>query len=179
MTDDSGYTLVEMLAALAVIGMTFGGLSAGISVLARNQTAATTRIGSSENLIASQASLEAALTWVKSGDILAGTTRRLELKCSRGDRCEAAGGLKDGPVSLIRTGGDRVEGIAATGYDFGYVTSGGLAQTWSAEGDDRLLAIVLRSNLSGAAVAVMRFRQEQSFRCEYDVVIASCREPAA
>lgn len=178
MTRDSGYTLVEMLAALAVIGLAFGGLSAGVSVLGRHQISATKRIVSGEDLAAAQAGLEAALSTVKIGDILSGNGRRLEISCATGAQCNATGNPDGVPVSVVRAGGDRVSAIAANGYSFAYMTSVGPAPTWSSAGDSALFAVVLQTKASGnQPVAVMRLRQEQAFRCEYDVVIASCREP--
>jgi hypothetical protein len=44
---------------------------------------------------------------------------------------------------------------------------------------DGLTAITLTTDKARATpVAVLRLREEQALRCEYDVVIASCREPA-
>ena len=82
-------------------------------------------------------------------------------------------------MSITRSAADRIAAVPAPGYRFGYQTTSGPASSWSAEGLDGLAAIILTADKARATpVAVLRLREEQAFRCEYDVIIASCRDQA-
>lgn len=177
MNRDAGYTLVEMMAALAVIGLAFGGLAAGSHILMRQQRNAALRVATSEELSAAQASLDSALGTMKRNDIVLAEARRIEITCAIGERCGApdAGGI----VAVTRTGADYVAVTATRGYRFDYQTTAGPAARWGAGSRDDLVAVSLTADKPRATpLAVFRLRQEQAFRCEYDVVVASCRAPA-
>ena len=180
MTREAGYTLVEMLAALAVIGLAFGGLSAGSHILMRQQRSATSDVAVSEGLAATQAGLEKALGNVKSGDVLFADARRIEFACEADERCEAGDIARDDLMSSARVGPGRVAVEAARGYRFHFWTATGLTPLWSSGSKDTLIGVTLTTAEARATpIAMVRLREEQAFRCEYDVVIASCREPAS
>lgn len=179
MTREAGYTLVEMLAALAVIGMAFGGLAAGSHILLRQQRNTTSDVATSEAFAATQASLEKVLSNVKSGDVLFADARRIEFACEAGGHCAPGDLARDDIVSSARVGAGRVAVAPARGYRFLFWTAAGQTPLWSSESKNALAGVALTEDTPRATpIALVRLREEQAFRCEYDVVIASCREPA-
>ena len=179
MSRDAGYTLVEMLAALAVISMAFGGLAAGSHILLRQQRGASSDVATSEGFALAQRDLEAALGKVKTSDVRFADARRIEIACWVGESCEARTLASGEVVSSERVSAGQVAITAAPGYRFAFWTATGRTPIWSAESKDKLAGVTLTSERPRATpIAVVRLREEQAFRCEYDVVIVSCREPA-
>jgi len=179
MSREGGYTLVEMLAALAVIGLAFGGLTAGSHILLRQQRSTTSDVATSDALATTQASFEKALGNVKSGDVLFADARRIEFACETDGHCGSGDLTGDDIVSSARVGADRVAVVAARGYRFLFWTATGQTPLWSSESKDGLAGVTLTTDKARATpIAVVRLREAQAFRCEYDVVIASCRDTA-
>jgi prepilin-type N-terminal cleavage/methylation domain-containing protein len=180
MSREAGYTLVEMLAALAVIGLAFGGLAAGSHILLRQQRGAASDVAMGEELATAQASLKAALAGVKHDDILLAEPRRIEIACRAGERCDPTPNSEEGgPVVVTRTGADHVALTPARGYVLTYQTTAGAVTRWAAGSRDSLTTITLTADKPRATpVAVVWLREAQAYRCEYDVIIAACRSAA-
>ncbi len=186
---DAGYTLAEMLAALMIVGLAIGGLSAGLGVLGRLQSMNARAVGALQATHIAQVGLRDLLS-------SAGPFRALDVNGLQGD----AAGLQF-PCGAARCrarllppagGGARLELTAANGrvrtmdlrdpgpLAFSYVGGLGPSPTWPPAGGERqaLRAVSLLRRPNGSAaepVLEARIWREQPAACDFDVVMQDCR----
>ncbi len=187
--NDDGYTLAEMLAALAILGLAIGGLGLVVSLIARQQLTAMHL----QNRLTDARAADRALTTLVADELAAGA----DLRDLRGD----AGGLwfacgtatcaarltPDGRRTMLllrdRSGAGRRLRLRAPNLRFSYVGASGSVEGWPAPprpGDiaqeQAPRAIILRSVAAPLAVTPIWRREPRD--CQYDAIAGACRAVA-
>ncbi|KQY96876.1 hypothetical protein ASD21_22980 [Caulobacter sp. Root1455] len=186
MTDDGGYTLAEMLAALAILGMAMGGLGLVASLIARQQLASS-RV--STRLIEDRAADRALTLWLAEQDALtlSGDDRRLSATCGEAACSARLEADKRRTVLILqaRSGPARRLRLRQRDVRFGYLDSRGAAAVWPRsdrrEGDARDAApraILLVAKGANAPLAVARVWTREPRDCQFDAIIGACRTKA-
>ena len=182
---EAGYTLAEMLAALAILGLTVAGLTEGTRVIGRLQAKAT---GAAQAAAADRRA-ETALDGLMAGQgpfvsdgrgDLRGDTSSFEFGCGAG-RCGAAIVKDRGRTWLVvHRGGQRQRtALAAEGATFSYADSEGSASLWPS-GSPRpqvLTAVLLRASERGGdrTLAAAHLWIEEPRNCVFDAIAQGCR----
>jgi prepilin-type N-terminal cleavage/methylation domain-containing protein len=183
MTDD-GYTLAEMLAALAILGMAMGGLGLVANLIARQQLAAS-RIHT--RLVDDRAADRALGLWLTEQDAatLAGDDRRLSATC--GDAvCSARLETDKSRTVLVlqgRSGPARRLRLRQRDVRFGYTDGLGETAAWprpgeAAANDPRPAApraVLLGVRGRAAPLAVARVWTREPRDCQFDAIVGACR----
>lgn len=184
-----GYTLTETLAALLMIGLAIGGLSAGVRVIGLHQSAALRNISYSHDFRG--ADLALAKLFAGQGPFvsterssLAGTSDRFSFPCSGTKPCEAA--LSETPSGARLT----VQGVSGDAdiplprvkqASFAYVSADGPRSSWPpAHGQAetlRSIIVVGEGSGVGAPLASVRLWREQPVACAFDPISQDCRVP--
>lgn len=180
---DDGYTIAEMLAALAILGMGMGGFGLVTSLIARQQLASN-RIHAR---LVDDGTADRALTlWLADQDAttLHGDARGLSATCGE-ITCEARLEADKRRTVLVlrgRLGSARRLRLRQEHVRFAYVDSRGVAGAWpwaaGAEADIRNAtprAILLTASDSAAPLAVARVWPREPRDCQFDAIIAACR----
>jgi prepilin-type N-terminal cleavage/methylation domain-containing protein len=186
MTED-GYTLVEMLVAMLIIGLAIGGVTESTRVLALIQNRATRMSDAATSTHAAEESLAA--LFARQGPFrsdvptsLVGQPRRLTFPC-QGRICGAAlRDVADGSALDLNLSGARVRHVMLTGLralTFNYVDAKSTGQAWppANPSDWRLLrAVSISSNAAGDPIplAMARLWIEQPAACQ---PAETCRAP--
>jgi prepilin-type N-terminal cleavage/methylation domain-containing protein len=181
MTDD-GYTLAEMLAALAILGMAVGGLGLVTSLIARQQLAAH-RV--STRLAESRAADRALGLWLADQDptTLRGDGRRLSAACGQAT-CTArleADKLRTVLILQGRSGTVRRFRLRQPRLGFGYSDGLGQVAVWSrrgsneGEGDGLAPRAIVLTATNDAPLAVARVWPREPRDCQFDVIVGACR----
>jgi prepilin-type N-terminal cleavage/methylation domain-containing protein len=181
MTDD-GYTLAEMLAALAILGMAVGGLGLVTSLIARQQLAAH-RI--SIRLAEERAADRALGLWLADQDpaSLSGDDRRLSAACGPAI-CTArleADRLRTVLILQGRSRAVRRLRLRQPRLRFSYSDGLGQVAVWPQPGKDEegAKAAVPRTLVLAAAndipLAVARVWPREPRDCQFDAIAGACR----
>ena len=182
---EAGFTLAEMLAALAILGLTVAGLTDGTRVIGRLQAKAT---GAAQAAAADRRA-EAALDSLLSGQgpfvsdgrgDLRGDASSFAFDCAAG-RCGAAI-VKDQDRAwlVVHRGGQQHRTVlAAPGAAFSYADSEGSASLWPS-GSPRpqaLTAVLLRASERGGerTLAAAHLWIEEPRNCVFDAIAQGCR----
>lgn len=185
---EAGYTLTETLAALAVIGLSIGGLSFGMQVVGGQQAA----LGS---VVLAAQSARAAETWLErrladaapfrahQPERLSGDGEGFRFDCAEAQLCAAdiVEGERGRRLTLFAGEGDPLtfrlsdKGAAR----FVYRGAGDLLAAWPPAGGARqaLRSVALLQG-EGAAQRVVfetRIRIEQPLDCQFDAILQDCR----
>lgn len=184
---DAGYTLVETLGALAILGLAIGGLAAGASALGRGQGVLGSELADARALRAGQAILDQSLSGegpfrAHEPAAFTGDGSGFRFACGEPQPCEvaletAASGLA---LHLRRASGERrlPLRIQAPGR-FVYRGREGDNDAWppSKPGRDALRAVILVTGAPPAeSVAIAaRVWREQPVACEFDALLQDCR----
>lgn len=188
--NDDGYTLAEMLAALAILGLAIGGLGLVVSLISRQQWTAQ-RL---HDRLADARAADRALDVLFANELAAGANLRdlqgdtegLSFTCGTA-RC-AAQLRSDGKRTLLllrdRSGVGRRLRLRARNLRFSYVGASGASDGWPAPrlgdtppDDSKKSAprtIILRSD-AAAPLAVARIEAREPRDCRYDTIAAACR----
>jgi hypothetical protein len=191
MTRD-GYTSVEALAALLIIGLTTAGLATAIALLANQQR----RVESILLTFSRERSLTVGLAQAiqpygpfrsDHAGSLAGSADRLEFRCGA-ETCGAR--LEEGRV-LIRSHGGAVRRVPLPNGAkprFRYIGSGGSSAFWPPSPQPppapawqvlRAIAVDDGQGEWARALAIVPVWNQQAPDCEYDLVIQDCRSSAS
>lgn len=187
---DAGYTAMEALAALAILGLALGGLTGGLKVIALGESRAAAKVAGSFDLGTADRELAALVQGQgpfrsDEPDAFTGDARSFEFPCGSGT-CGAE--LTDvgltvtqppaAPRTIPLSGADRLQ--------FSYVGSqsqvpawpaappSGTAQPWQV-----LQTILLQDAASGEPVVATRITIQQAADCQYDGIIKDCRKVGA
>lgn len=181
MTDD-GYTLAEMLAALAILGMAVGGFGLVTSLIARQQLAAH-RV--STRLTEGRAADRALDLWLAEQDpaSLSGDDRRLSATCGPATCSARLEADKQHTVLVLqgRSGAARRLRLRQPRLRFGYNDGLGLAAAWPRPGGDGgdAKALPPRAIVLVAAdsepLAVARLWPREPRDCQFDAIAGACR----
>ncbi len=182
-----GYTLIEMLAALAIIGLAFGGLTMGVGVIGNAQSSLVAVLSHDQAVRTAQTEIEHIL--LRHGAYRAqdaakftGATDQFTFDCGGAEPCQVA--LEDeakGLAVLVRRQGgvvDRAELGKVGPARFLYQGSKGQSATWPPGGTDRqaLKSIVLvRDADDQKPLFVAQAWLEQPLQCDFDVILQDCR----
>lgn len=183
---DDGYTLAEMLAALAILGMAMGGLGLVVSLMARQNLAATR---AHMRLVDDRAADRALTHWLVDLDAetLRGDDRSLSAACGPAtcsarlevDKARTILTLKagSGPARRLRLGQRDLR--------FAYADRQGLVAAWPRpdvvdEGGSEDVLRAVRLAAPGAAIpsAVARVWTREPRDCEFDAIVGACRAAA-
>ena len=179
---DEGYTLAEMLAALAILGMAVGGFGLVTSLIARQQLAAN-RV--STRLAEGRAAERALVLWLADQDPLTlnGDDRRLSATCGP-TTCTARLEADKSRTMLIlqgRSGATRRLRLRQPRVQLGYSDNLGRATVWPRPGSDeggarplapRAIVLVAANN---APLAVARIWPREPRDCQFDAIAGACR----
>ena len=179
MKPKAGYTLVTMLAAIAVIGMTAAAVSNVLLNLSRNQGRASASLARMRTDTAIASAFVDAVPAGANYSTLSGGVGHLQLDCPGGP-CEANVLSSHGRFVLALTHpGAGTETIDLAGpVQFQYQTTAGFSDQWPAQTPNASLsgiALVTHEAEGLRPLAVVRVRQRQPRDCEYDAVIRDCR----
>jgi type II secretory pathway pseudopilin PulG len=177
MKSKAGFTLVHMLAAIAVIGLAVTGISQATIVVGRYQAKAGDVLARSGDRDAVQRSLDSLTAQIADNSTLVGAPDGLVALCGAIECSLALAGGKHSTELRIAFGSEissmRTPGPAT----FAYQTDKDLRETWpTADLTETLRAIVLLDE-AAAPIAVARLRETQTRDCEYDAIIRDCRAP--
>jgi prepilin-type N-terminal cleavage/methylation domain-containing protein len=187
--NDAGYTLSEMLAALAVIGLSVGGLSLGVQVIAPLQLSTSRAVSKLESTRAAQQRLE---QWLARGapfgsqqpDQLSGDATNLQFQCGEPAPCTAQILTAGATAQLKLTNGDSaatpsVLPLTAAAASFRYHSAETEGQAWPPSDTTRqaLRSVALLQTTSQGDTAVLEARiwPEQHAICDFDPVMQDCR----
>ena len=182
---DEGYTLAETLAALTILGLALGGIGLVVSLIGRQQLAATR---AHSTVMASRAANDAleSLTgnqgpFTSGGrQTFTGQPRQLSFPCADRPcwaRLEPIG--KD--QRLIVMGPDGVvtsTRLRQASAQFSYTDALGATDHWPRIHGGALRAIGIRRDNSSAPLAVARIWRQEPRDCQFDGVNKACREEA-
>lgn len=181
--NDDGYTLAEMLAALAILGMAIGGLGLVASLITRQQLTAN-RIHL--RLVDDRAADRALGQWIEELDpaTLSGDARALSATCGR-SLCEArleADKRRTVLVLRARTGATRRLRLRQAAVRLTYVDSRGATEEWpravmtsAATRDAAPRTVLLTAQGAAAPLAVARVWSREPRDCQFDAIIGGCR----
>lgn len=179
--NDEGYTLAEMLAALAILGMAVGGLGLVTSLIARQQLAAN-RV--SVRLMEDRAAERALTLWLAEQDAttLTGDDRTLSASCGPA-ACTARlqpEGRRTVLILQARSGSARRLRLHRRDVRFGYRDRGEVVVWPRTDGDDGDVkdvaprAIVL-ATANKTVLAVARPWPREPRDCQFDAIAGACR----
>lgn len=181
--NDDGYTLAEMLAALAILGMAMGGLGLVANLIARQQLASN-RIHM--RLVDDRAADQALTSWLDQQNVatLRGDPRALSATCGSAT-CEARLEADKRRTVLVlrgRSGPVRRLRLRQQDVRFGYVDGGGVADAWprvavtTADAQDEVpRAVRLTAPGAAAPLAVARVWVREPRDCQFDAIVGACR----
>ncbi len=183
---DAGYTLVEVLVALMMIGLTVSGLMGAMRVIGLYQSSATGALHKAQRGRQAEAALAGLLQ--NQGPFSAdeggftGDSHGFSFDCHEAVLCAAR--MAEGPhggaqLVLSDEGHVRALDLAdSASAHFLYVGQGGVADQWPRPDavKDRLRAISLWSAAGdGRPVATVRLWREQAQTCVFDPISRQCR----
>lgn len=183
---EAGYTLVEMMVALVIVGGTAAAFSEGVAAMNRIQADAGASLGQGRG----QARVQQALSHfleargpfgtVPGGQVLTGEATVLDFKCGP-STCHA--GLEaDGDARFLRLedeSGEPLRIALPRGGEsrFHYSDGETWLSAWPPKDDNRLLRSVSIVSRAGPA-AVAQLALQQRADCEFDPIVKSCRRGA-
>jgi prepilin-type N-terminal cleavage/methylation domain-containing protein len=185
--NDDGYTLIEVLVALVMVALAMSGLSQGIQVLMRWQTATndmTSAVQASrraqeglERLIGDQGPFRS-----DKPERLRGDATGFVFDCGKPTLCAVHLGDDGRQLTLALDNGSGAAQTLGLGRKgpaaFSYRGREGAAVTWppATGGLQPLRSVALNGGGSnGAPILVARLWREQPAACAYDVVMQDCR----
>jgi len=183
---EEGYTLVEMLVALMIIGFATAALLTGVGVIGRQQAAAVGLLSDVQALRDARTHLElllsrAAAIRVRDAGHFTGESAGFHFPCGASADCSAQ--LRDGREGLtlvLDDGAPRSLALRRTGPAH-FLYQGRLSESaaWPPADlpPDNLRAISIVTTASGPAnpVVVARIWPEQPAQCAFDVISQDCQ----
>jgi prepilin-type N-terminal cleavage/methylation domain-containing protein len=186
--NEAGYTLTEVLAAMAVIGLAAGGLSLGMQVLGAQQGNVGAIVLKMQDVRAAEAWLtrrlaEHAPFRAQAPETLSGGAEGFRFDCNAAAPCSAELKAPEGNTVLTLTGGDAVRRFRLPGDGqtarFVYTGGGHLHAAWppTGGGGRSLASIALVQGEGHAASPILnvRIHADQPLDCAFDAVLGDCR----
>ncbi len=185
--NEDGYTLVEMMAALAMIGLAIGGVAESAHAVKLIQTATVRSLGQDQTLARAQRGLARLFESegpFRSDDAVAftGGAAAFDFDCGAPARCGASLSPHgdDTTLTLAGPGGshDRVVLRGLRGASFAYHDLEGQRAAWPPSGQRRSLRSVTLASASSpqaTAIATARVWVEQAPDCAFDPIMEDCR----
>ncbi|HEX7761128.1 MAG TPA: prepilin-type N-terminal cleavage/methylation domain-containing protein [Caulobacteraceae bacterium] len=183
--NDDGYTLAEMLAALAILGLAFGGLTQGARVIGQLQTKAAATARTTADDRRAQAALESLMArrgpFTSDGrGAFQGTASGFTFDCEAGRCGVEVVKAQDRAWLVIHQGGQQQRIVlSAPNAAFAYVDATGSSPIWpNAQARPTALTTVL---LQGAGpggsrpLAAARVWVEEPANCVFDAIAQGCR----
>lgn len=171
----NGYTLIDMLAALFILGLAMAGLGQGMFALARLQGATTRTVEASSEIRRAQSALSRLLSApMATPDRLTGDSSELSFDCDAAS-CHARLNAEEGGSRLFVQGEShqsdlRLSGVPAT--RFSYVMDEGVSQIWPVR-DQRLVGVQIQQ-ADGRVIVYHQVWRQQPLDCAYDPVSRRC-----
>jgi prepilin-type N-terminal cleavage/methylation domain-containing protein len=178
-----GYTLTEMLAALAILGLAFGGLTEGARVIGATQARTLTLARRAEAGRGAQAALERTLEgqgpFVSDGrGGFNGAPTAFSFDCQAG-RCGAQILPGEGHDWLIVREGSRQSrsALPASGGAFAFVDAFGRSPVWPANPPrpTRLTSVLVEGPQDARVLAAAHLWTEEPRDCVFDAIAQGCR----
>ena len=181
---EDGYTLLEMLAALMIIGLAFSGLSESAQVLGRMQsdagrTANRARSGASVQRAMSRLMIDRGPFLSTSAERFSGGPGQFTFDCGAGQcgaRVQRTGAVAR--LVISREGGLVSSEAISPGAHFVYVDAQGPAAFWPATvgPPEALRSISLVDDAkNGFPVATVKLSIDEAPGCVFDIVAQACR----
>lgn len=185
--NDAGYTATEALAALAIIGLAIGGLTSGMQVIGRAQSATSATLKHADAVRTANRKLSQLLAQNgpfrsdRPGDFQ-GDTTGFSFPCAAG----SCGARVEGGTLVVTRGAAREAIVLPTGPvpTFRYGGTLSLGEVWPpprlpppAPQWQVLQSVALADSVSDTSevVAVSHLWVQQAANCEFDTVIQDCR----
>ncbi len=189
---DDGYTLVEMLAAMAIVGLAMAGLAEAMQAIRLTQARAAVAMADQQTLARARRGLDKVLAGqgpFRSDDIagLKGVGGAFEFDCRGGGKCGArlTSAGSDARLDLRGEAGfnDTVLLRGAGGARFTFTDAGAVRAAWPPMAVQRLerlaaVAIVAGADASASPLALATVRRQQPFVCAFDTVAGDCARAA-
>lgn len=183
--NDAGYTLVETLAALMIVAMVIGGLTAGMHALGQRQQRVGVAVVDTQALRRAQAALDRSFDahgayGAHQPERFTGDADSFAFDCGAAALCEAELSLGGEGARLRLTGADsgaktyplHAPGPARFVYE-GMRTSG---PAWPPGGAQReALRTITVVGVTGAVLLKTRLWLEQPAVCDFDAILQDCR----
>lgn len=185
-----GYTLVEMLAALAIIALAIGGLLGAVRAIGGLQSTTAASLATAEGGLRAQADLDRLLAgegpFFSNGDgKLSGSPMGFTFECAGVTGCSAELASARSSTSLVTRRGDSdaqmqlaLHGVDAPQFTYvGQLTAGPAWPPPEPGPRQRLVRIVLAgATATGKTpLASVRLWREEGRACSFDVVAQACR----
>ncbi|MGA0601540.1 type II secretion system protein [Caulobacter sp. KR2-114] len=178
---EAGYTLVEMLAAVAMLGLAFAGLTAGARVIgatdlrangAAEQAARSLRVQNAlDDLMAHQGPF---LSDGRGG--LNGSPAGFQFDCAAGACGAHLESSADGSWLVVREGAASKRYAAPQGGVFAYIDATGSNPTWPVnETRPQALTAIALTASGSQPVAAVRLWTEEPKDCVFDAIAQGCR----
>ena len=187
----AGYTLVEMLAALAIVGLAMTGAAESAHALKVLQDGAVSDLGRDAGLVQARRALERLVAGegpFRENDParFVGDARKLRFECGASEPC--TGELlatRDEIWLKIRdrhgwSGQVLLPGLQNARFLYADVDGTGRVWPTGIQGRADLTEVILATDLAQGTkpVAVARLWNQQQVRCDYDPIIVDCRDLA-
>jgi len=181
--NDAGYTLVETMAALAIVSLAVGGLTAAVQTLGRQQRAVTETLLAAEAPAAARAALQRMLDGqgpfrAHEPGRFTGDATRLAFDCGEPQPCRAELVDAIGGQVLRATAGGRIRDLPLrrAGLRFRYRGTSGPFEAWPPVSPARQALRSLALGAPGApALVEARVWAEQPAACAFDPILQDCR----
>lgn len=184
---EAGYTATEALAALAILGLSIGGLAAGLKVIANGQLSTSIALGEASKVRQAGVELTELLSLgapFRSDDLglLAGDAEHLSFPCDEG-RCSAA---LEGASLVVRRAAQPTRTVrlpSKAEYVFTYVSDGQAVDHWPVEATASrpwrtLSAVAVEDRVSHRPALIAQIWSDQAANCEFDPISRDCRKAA-
>ena len=181
---EDGYTLAEMLAALAMIALAIGGLTQGVHVLGRAQASANRAVETDRNARSTQIGLErlfdgqGPFTSDSQGG-LSGSPTKLSFACAGAGTCQASLSQTDRRtwLSVSRPGVQLNMPLPGNAESARFTYGGPLGPnaTWPPTATRRQSLQWVALSSGEDPLATVRLWSEEPRRCVFDVISQDCR----
>lgn len=177
----NGYTLVEMLAAMLVLGLAMTALTQATRLFSRTSQHAAAASAEAAKAMAAERLMQRVLgsgpygpTATAAEAILDGDEGHIHFDCGGPVNCElvlSAGG----PATLFARGSSSSQAkLDVQGAQFRYVVGGATSRTYPQADDDRGLEAIAIVSADGEVLARWRAQTTQSADCAFDQVTHRC-----
>lgn len=184
---DSGYTLVESLVALAILGMAIAGLSAGVQVLARQQSRVHAVIADMQAIRLAQSGFDRIFEGQgpyrsDQPERFVGGPQSLRFDCGQPQACTAnlIGATTTSALQLQTAGGVRTLPLhLPSSSHFAYFGTLSPSDVWPPTRPERQvlrsISVVSGEGEQSEAILKTKIWREEAALCQFDVILQDCR----
>lgn len=182
--NDEGYTLVDTLSALAILGLAMGSVLTGGALLTRTQMKTDAQVARAMSLKRASVALDGLLAragpFRSRDNAFIGTASSFEFACGQTTCAAKLEPAESATVLRItRSSGEQESITLQHTEDARFTYTGGRAATASwppqAVAPQRLRQLAIVAGTSSEPLATTTLSIDQSFRCEFDAVSQDCR----